>query len=544
MRNFLNLTKINFKSILSSITNTISSKKGVKKSKSIASIIVMLLLIAGGIGYSMVNLYLDPTKEFAKYGLAHLVFYLSGIMSLVMVVFFVFVSCNGQVFKSKDYDMLSSLPIKNSHIVSAKLIAVLLTSYFYLAIAYFPALIVYFIYTSFNVGTFFLALLAYLFYPFLPTVLGILLGIAVIYLSTKFKHKSIAYIITSVLFLGVIAWLIYLAVDSAISVGDGGESLFKNIKYIFPTVHFFVEGFILKSPLNILYFMLVNLGAFALIVPLLSACYKKINNALLISKVGKLKNSLNFKTKSVNQALVWREFKHLFSSAVYFCNTVLLLIIFSFMPVLLKLCIPSGIISAEPEIANLILSMSLLFTVIMVGSSNVSAPSISVEGKTFYLLKSLPLSTKQVLGTKVWFNVLTAYPFALFSNILFLALFPNVFFGMPLVKNIIYVLLMFLLPFVVCLAEGMFGLLINLKFPKLDAINETQAVKQNLSVFVCVFTSLMINLLIFILYTAILFDKINIVYYGLIIFAYYLCLNIILYILLKRKAKKLFNDIG
>ena len=88
----------------------------------------------------------------------------------------------------------------------------------------------------------------------------------------------------------------------------------------------------------------------------------------------------------------------------------------------------------------------------------------------------------------------------------------------------------------------LFGVIINLKFPKLDADNSTEVVKQSASSFVSVFTG-MILMIGSIALLVELFDKMN---PNLLLALYvfiFIVLDILLYIYLVKRSVKDFKDL-
>lgn len=101
-----------------------------------------------------------------------------------------------------------------------------------------------------------------------------------------------------------------------------------------------------------------------------------------------------------------------------------------------------------------------------------TSTSISMEGKNWWIVKSLPLSVKSVLDAKLLMNLLLLLPFYLLSELLMLlALQPG---GAELVW-------MLLLPGVIILFSCVYGLTINLRFPVMDWESEVTVVKQSAS---------------------------------------------------------------
>lgn len=135
-----------------------------------------------------------------------------------------------------------------------------------------------------------------------------------------------------------------------------------------------------------------------------------------------------------------------------------------------------------------LLCISLAYILSM---NTVSAPSISLEGKTLWILRSLPVSAKDILKAKINLHLVICLPFSVISSALCtLAVMPT-----PSMTVLIFVF-----PAATILFCALFGLIMNLKFPKFDWINETVPVKQGISVLFAMFGPMAILIIPVILY--------------------------------------------
>ena len=166
-----------------------------------------------------------------------------------------------------------------------------------------------------------------------------------------------------------------------------------------------------------------------------------------------------------------------------------------------------------------------------------TSASISIEGQKLYLLKSLPISYNTLICSKLVFNLILFLPFTLIGSTIFVIIAPC---------TIGEIFLVYLLPL---LSMGTFsglGLLTNLKWYRLDWTNESQAVKQSMSLFVSMMIAILLSLTPFLVYFF-LFEEISLVLSLSQYFAIYLALLAVLcsifYTLLFTYGKKLFRKI-
>jgi ABC-2 type transport system permease protein len=102
---------------------------------------------------------------------------------------------------------------------------------------------------------------------------------------------------------------------------------------------------------------------------------------------------------------------------------------------------------------------------------NDTSSSISLEGKTFPLLKSLPVSPKEILRSKLYLHMAFCAPVILVCGIAV-----SVVNGLPAVG----VIATLVIPLCYAYSAGIVGLLINLKNYKFDWTSEVMVAKNNL----------------------------------------------------------------
>ena len=128
-----------------------------------------------------------------------------------------------------------------------------------------------------------------------------------------------------------------------------------------------------------------------------------------------------------------------------------------------------------------------------------TASSISLEGKSFWILKSAPVQTKSVFLAKIALNLLITVPF-IFIDIIVA--------GVIIQADILIILLAILPPLVASMAFIVLGLFLNIMFPKFDYDNPIRVIKQGLPVGLNVGLSFVIIIIIFIAH--IIFSSISV----------------------------------
>ena len=98
--------------------------------------------------------------------------------------------------------------------------------------------------------------------------------------------------------------------------------------------------------------------------------------------------------------------------------------------------------------------------------------AISMEGKNWWIAKSLPLTAKNILDAKILMNLIVILPFYLLSEVLLM---------LALRPSILELLWLFLVPACIILFSCVFGITINLILPVFNWENEIRIVKQSAS---------------------------------------------------------------
>ena len=189
------------------------------------------------------------------------------------------------------------------------------------------------------------------------------------------------------------------------------------------------------------------------------------------------------KAQSQDAALLQKEFKRLAASAVYMLNCSLGTLIMIAMAVV---CLVKGqyvvdMITKTPGLPDGVLIIGACIAVCAAASMNdLTAPSISLEGKNLWIVRSLPVTSWQILRAKLRMHVILTLIPALILDIVML-----VFVTPSLVDGV----MMLLIPCLYVCLTAYIGLAVNLKMPKLDWTSEASVVKQSMGVLVALLSN-------------------------------------------------------
>lgn len=449
------------------------------------------------------------------------------------------------IFNCKDDQLLLSLPIKRETVLFIRIFKFYIFELLYNSLFIIPIILAYVRWADFIDWTFFLtSIVMILMLPIIPIVISCILGAISSSISSRFKYKNIMQIVTSMTLLLIIFYISF-------SIDNIFDYLIKNatsindlITKLYYPAGVFASLSIKFNIIDLLIFITVNITIFIIAIYILSKFYFKINSRLKkITTTNKTKvDALIIKSNSVNKSLIKKELNTFFQTPVFIINAGFGLVLFILAAIIISLKFdsivptltePNGIGYSKKIIMNnlsILIFMLISFTAYMTSITN---SVISLEGKNINILKSLPIKTKTILMSKIYASLIITTPILLIGDlILFIR------FKINIVESILLILLSILIP----LVSHFIGLIINLKYPKLDAENTTEIVKQSTSSLLSVMIGVVLLMITFIIITNII-GLINSSIILIIFTIIYLIIDALLYLYLINKGVKEFNNL-
>lgn len=433
-------------------------KKGKARAKSTSILFIVLyaLLMIVVIGGMFAAMSFMLCKPFVGLGLDWLYFDMMTLMALFLGVFGGVFNTYSSLYKAKDNDLMLSLPVPTKYILLSRLMGVYLMGLMFSAVVMLPAIIVYFIVAKPAFAGVFGSILLTILVSVFVFILSCLLGWVVARVSVHLKSKSLIVVIISLVFFGLYYFVCFNAYDlieqlvrNAVTVGEK----LMNSAYVLYIIGDCGAG----GWLSMLYTTLAVAVLFILTYRILARSFIKI--ATTSDKVAKREyRSQTAKMRSTSSALLHRELSHLLSSPTYMLNCALATPILLIAGVFL-LIKGADIVSIFEMFAlpNGFFTALLAFGVCVLGAMNdLTAPSVSLEGKGLWIAQSLPVQPKAVLHAKLRLHMLfTVIPELFCSACICIVFRPDFVSG----------LLCVILPPVFTLFLAAFGLIINLKSP-------------------------------------------------------------------------------
>lgn len=472
--NVFQLTKIQMLQFLS-INETIHEKDKKKQRKNIMMLIVMIFLL----GYFGYYSYLS-NKMLMEMGYGELI--PANILTTSGGVGFIFSLFRsvGLLFRSKDYDLLASMPIKRTDIVLSKIMTIYFTCIIFLLFINTSGIILYAMAESTNPFGIIAMVMSIFVVPLIPIIIGSTIGSIVSLFSIETKRmtiiRTLIYIILTVGIL-VVSFQVNLLEERIKSL-----LLFTSTKgiYINPLNGIYLNAI---EQGNLISFVVVIAATIAVVFGfcfLMGKYLKKIVSSMHSHVTKKNFQLQTLKKSNLRMALYKKELKRYFSSTIYLLNTsigYILMVLFS-----------AAILFLEPDAIDSIIGVSGGITfvreyipIVLIGFiviSSTTSVSISMEGKNWWLMQSLPIDAKTLFESKLMVAFTISIIPTLISSIL-------VSIGLQL--SAIEVIVVLVLPQIMNVMTAEMGIFVNRNFPKMDWNSETEAVKQSMSVLVHMF---------------------------------------------------------
>lgn len=516
---------------------SINSKKQSKLGKKLFPIFMFFIIFSYMWMYS--NMLYEQLDEANVEFVGLLIFvFLTTILTIVEGIY----KAPTLLFNCKDDNMMFSLPIKKRTVLFVRILKFYIFELLYNSMFLLPAMVAYIRWAQVDWTYYLASAVGLLVFPIIPIVFSCIIGMITSSISAKFKKKNIVQIlITFVLLIGVL-YLSFNLQTLMAKIAEHATSITEVLTKLYFPAGLFTNMITNFNIVDLLILVGSNIGIFAVTIFVLSKIYFKISSSVKTIKSGKTSNKpYVIKTTKPLAALVKKEFKKFMSSTTFVVNAAFGLVLFligcgvlTFNNSLIETFSAQFGITTEQVIAlvPLMLIGFIIFSSLM---TSITSSMISLEGRTFNILKSLPTKPYTIIKAKVLTALIVMIPCFLIGD------------AMVIIKygcNLPELLLVLAASIIVPIFAETIGIVINLKYPKLDAINDAEVVKQSMSSSVAVFLGLGLSgLSVFGLVQGISMG-LEIVPVMAIAVVVYALLDLALYLYLKKNSQKKFNEIN
>ncbi len=471
MKKFFALLKVSVKSMLLS-----SSGVGRGKRKKAASGVGAIVLIAF-LGLYLSGLYSFMLMEvLAPVHMEVLVFIFMGIAALVGGLLFTTFAVKGVVFGGKDNDLLLSMPVSSTALMASRIMAIYLENLLFSFFVLGPAGAVCAFLTQSGVGHDLLfwvrLLIAVLALPLLDTALSVLFGALVAFLSAKVsKGGALGQNIVMALYMVAVFWFSFNLSGMIEDLAANAVGVKDSLSWAAPIL--WMGDGILGDWKLLLAFVACCVIPFVLVVVCLGRVYRQAVTAFAARSA---RNDYKLSAQSASgqtKALLAKEAKRFFGTPMYMWNAglgLIMLVAAGIAAVVMRddlrafIAMTGGLLPVLP-MAAVVMGFCLCTCVI-------TAPAISLEGKYLWILREAPMEESVLLWIKVGFQLMLSLPCTVIAGVCI-----AIAVELPAWQGAVLVISMLIF----AVGQAVFGMLMGLCFPKLDAVNDTVVVKQSLA---------------------------------------------------------------
>lgn len=512
MSNFQTLLKYN-------IINGLGINKFKKKNKAKQSSLEITLAIVGLGIFAFITIYMFMFVElFKEIGSQDYIWTLALTISSVITFFSTITKANVYLFRTKDYDLLMSLPIQTKTIVTVKLLSLYIINCLFVFAIFLGIDIAYFTLCGFDALKLLISLILMFFVPLFPIIISSFIAFLLGFIPMKQKARNI---LSTLLYLAfVVAILIFYAVSMTVSEEElttGMTGLYATVSKYYFLCDWGYKAIVGNNFLYVLYFILVSLVSAGIFVFIVSKFFLKFNQ-LLTSKGSSSNYDIDkqkFESNRNNiKTLVKKELKIYVGTNALLINTIvgpILSIIAVVMFAMKYDNIASAIVELNQNLpfevtTDFFLLLISLVIVFCISLTSTTASSISMEAKSFWIIKTAPVTEKEVFTSKSLINLLLNGPIVIIDIVIS---------SIILKTNVLFAILCTLIPLLYVFAATFFGLLFNIIKPNFTFDNPARVVKQGIPVLLSMLLSFLVVIISFIL-AFILLQYVNITLVSLI----------------------------
>ena len=457
---------------------TFDSRKGRPRSTGAAIVFALLFLFIFALIFMLFySLAQGLSAPLTEQGLEWLYFSLMGLLTIMVGVIGSVFTTYSILYKAKDNELLLSMPIPPAYILFARMLTVFIMNIVCCALVWVPAIVVH---GSTGLPLVFQILLLFIL-TLLVTVLTCFLGWVIALVAGRLNNKTFATVAVSLILVGGYYYF-YFKIDRMIKyvIANGAEVASSIKGWGFPAWQLGLAS--TGSVLSLIGFSLAVIALFILTYAILS---KTLIGLLTAKRAGKkaVYREKREKLSGADSALLRKELKRFVSSSTYLLNSGFGMLMMAAAAAALLIKADTVYAAAEKVLGAMgnlgIIPVAAAAAVCLITSAdNISAPSVSLEGRQIWILQTMPVDAARVLKAKKRLHVLlNGVPAILLTAAL----------GFVLRAKIYEILLMLCVVGAFIWLHGAFGLMMNLLKPNLEWTSEAVPIKQGMPVMFSMF---------------------------------------------------------
>ena len=387
-----------------------------------------------------------------------------------MMIFISSINQARSIYIGDDYELLASLPIKKRDIISSKIFNLYIVEFLFSMVFMVPNGIIIVAF-SHNVGLMMISFMLAIVVPIVPIAIASLLSLLITMATARFKYGNIISFVFYALFIAAISLLGFVmrSTDPTVIV-----NMSNVVKWFNPSL-LILELAFSQSMLFLLVFVGANILLLLVTILVFALLFDQLHTLVTSIRMKNVYVRKELKIQNEFKSLLSLEFKRLVNTKMYFINAIM-------GPLMAMIMIPLGVFSTlkikeDPNAIEyyykVIVPAAIATSMWVFSMSNPSASSISIEGKTFWISKTLPISLKKYMYAKLLLTYIIYIPSSIIVSTIIVVFFH--FDALGIITS-------YLLPLVFILASGLIGLICNVKHPKFKWRNEQEVCKNSAAV--------------------------------------------------------------
>lgn len=472
------LVKARFAAMLAAMTPKKKNQNAAQKpSKGMLALMIVLYLYLGGVFMMLFfSAFFGISQLYARDGMEWMYFSMFVIMSFAMMFIGSVFTAKSQLFEAKDNELLLTMPIRPRDILASRMLVLLLLNYVMELVVALPAAAVWAVYGTHTFLPWVGFLLTFLALPFFGLAVSCLFAWLISLLTARLPKKSFVTVIAFVLFFFGYLYLVNNMDQYLLAFAEKGGEIASAFSAILP-LYWMGSGIANGNLLHLGASLLIYLLPFVLTWYLLSRSFIKLLTTKRGTRKKKAAANLTVRGGTVSAALLGREFRRLGSSSTYMLNcglAVPLAVIVTVLACIKRTDFVSMLTSLGLGDGRDLIAAIFAAAICFIGATApFTAPSVSLEGKTLWLLRTMPVSSADILRAKLKMHICLMAPVSFACG-----------FAVALVyqPSLPVVLLLLVTPALYSVWVANIGLICNLFHPVFDWINEAQVVKQGTAI--------------------------------------------------------------
>lgn len=397
-----------------------------------------------------------------------------------LIIFFTTIfKVKGTIFGFRDYDLVMSLPVSTGGVIACRLLILYAFNFMFIIILMIPMMIAYGILAQPGAAFYLICFTVMFFIPLVPIVLSSILGTIIAYVASKFRHSNLLNIILSMGLLTAVIGSSFLIKDNGQELVDMSKALTNQINSMYPLAQMYTDAVIKYDMASLLMFLGISIAAFALYTFVVMKVFKRMNTLIMTGSYHRNFKMGEIKTSSPLKALYTKEIRRYFSSTLYVLNTGFGIIMLTVGAIAI-IFVDLGKVLGDQQAAVVLAGNSPLYITFCIVMTCTTMASISLEGKNLWIIKSMPVTPKNVFLSKIAVNLTILSP----------ALFDALIIGVVMKLGVLQTILLVLTTAALSVFISFYGLFINLMLPNFSWTAEVVVIKQSAACMVTIFSAM------------------------------------------------------